>query len=89
VEADERGLGETLTAEFPREESETADALWYADMTTSPSGARVSVEQRLDEIRVRYGPGHVVTEALAHAEGDLVAAVRRTEARLRAAHAAV
>jgi putative nucleotidyltransferase with HDIG domain len=89
VEAAKRGLDEALAVEFPREQSETADALWYADMTTGPDGARVSVEERLEEISGRYGPGDVVTDALAVAAGELVAAVRRTEARLRAAGALV
>jgi putative nucleotidyltransferase with HDIG domain len=89
VEAAERGLGGALEAEFSYEESEISDALCYADMTTGPTGERMTVEERLREIRERYGPGDVVTKALARSEGALVAAVRRTEARLREAGALV
>jgi putative nucleotidyltransferase with HDIG domain len=35
-EAEERGLARWLTAEFAQEQSPTADALWFADMTTGP-----------------------------------------------------
>src|SRR5689334_16254458 len=35
-EADERGFGAELRAEFPAETSALADALWYSDMTTGP-----------------------------------------------------
>jgi putative nucleotidyltransferase with HDIG domain len=88
IEAAERGLGDGLAAEFPREESEISDALCYADMTTGPDGSRLNVMSRIAEIRDRYGPGHVVTGALMRSEREILAAVRRTEARLRVARAA-
>ncbi|HWG98720.1 MAG TPA: HD domain-containing protein [Pilimelia sp.] len=78
-EADERGLSAVLAGEFPREKSPTADALWYADMTTGPDGADVEVGQRLAEIRQRYGPDHLVTRFWKRAEPDLMAAVSRTQ----------
>ena len=77
-EADERGLRDVLTAEFPQEKSPTADALWYADMTTGPDGDDVDVTQRLAEIRQRYGPDHLVTRFWERAEPELMAAVSRT-----------
>jgi len=83
VEADERGLSRDLAEEFPREESPTADALLFADMTTGPDGSRISVEDRIREIRDRYGKDDVVTAFVERAEDEIVAAVRRTEARLR------
>jgi HD superfamily phosphodiesterase len=55
-EAAERGLGGALMAEFPLEEFATSDALWFADMTTGPDGQDLTVEERLAEIRERYGP---------------------------------
>ena len=61
IEADERGLYEELSIEYPCEESAIADALWYCDMTTSPDGDRLPASSRLDEIKMRYGPDHVVT----------------------------
>jgi putative nucleotidyltransferase with HDIG domain len=85
IEADERGLEDELASEFPREESVTADALLYCDMTTGPAGEPLTVSERLNEIRSRYGPNHVVTRFVDRAEDEIVAAVRRTEERLEKA----
>jgi putative nucleotidyltransferase with HDIG domain len=82
IEADERGLADQLGAEFPNEESVTADALWYCDMTTGPDGQDFDVLDRLDEIRSRYGPDHVVTRFIQRAGSTIVESVRRTEGRL-------
>jgi hypothetical protein len=81
-EAQERGLGDVLAQEFPRRRSATADALWFADMTTGPDGQDLSVRERLDEIRARYGPNDVVTRFWRRAEPELLEAVQRTERRL-------
>lgn len=86
VEAEARGLGKALAEEFPAEHSATADALAYADLTTSPDGSKVTVEERIAEIYERYEPGHVVHEAIRTSEQQLIATVRRVEARLAAAH---
>ena len=83
-EAEERGLAGWLAAEFVQEQSPTADALWFVDMTTGPDGQDVDVLDRLAEVRERYGPDHVVTRFWARAEPSLVQAVRRTEALLAA-----
>ncbi len=82
AEATERGLAVELDQEFPQEHSAAADALWYADMTTGPSGELMTAEDRLAEIASRYGPDHVVTRSLERARPELLAAVRRTEDRL-------
>ncbi|RZU73480.1 HD domain-containing protein [Micromonospora kangleipakensis] len=82
LEAEERGLDETLAQEFPREESAVADALCFADMTTGPDGQDFEVLERLEEIRSRYGPDHLVTRFIIRAEPEMVAAVRRTQSRL-------
>lgn len=82
LEADERGLAAELAAEFEREESETADALWYCDATTGPDGQNLDVLDRLDEIRTRYGPDAIVTRFIDRAEPQIVAAVQRTRTRL-------
>ncbi len=58
-----RGLDGAI-AGFEREQSPTADALTYCDLTTGPTGARVSVGQRLADIEERYGDGHAVTVAV-------------------------
>jgi hypothetical protein len=82
-EAAGRGLGPAMAA-FDREDSPTADALTYCDLTTSPTGAHVSVQERLTDIERRYGDGHPVRAAMRQATPSLLAAVRRTEARLAA-----
>ncbi|GAB3857935.1 hypothetical protein GCM10027610_094980 [Dactylosporangium cerinum] len=71
-----------LQVEFNREDSPTADALWYCDMTTGPDGQDLDVVVRLAEIRSRYGPDHIVTRFIARAGDQITAAVRRAEARL-------
>jgi hypothetical protein len=71
-------------AEFPLEQSPTSDALWFADMTTGPDGQDLTVDQRLAEIRERYGPDDLVTRFWVKAEAPLLEAVRRTEERLTA-----
>jgi HD domain len=86
-EAEVRGLAVELIREFPREESKTSDALWFCDMTTGPDGQHLTVEERLHEIRNRYGPADAVTRFVDRAQDTLVAAVRRTETELRSAHA--
>ncbi|WP_231934718.1 HD domain-containing protein [Micromonospora viridifaciens] len=83
-EADERGLGDALMAEFPREQSAVSDALWFADMTTGPDGQDLSAEDRLAEIRLRYGPNDLVTRFWQKAEPALMEAIRRTEVRMAA-----
>ena len=82
LEAAERGLVDQLRAEFPQEESPTADALWYCDLTTGPDGESLRVEERIAEIIARYGPEDLVTRFISRARPELVAAVRRTERRL-------
>lgn len=82
IEAEERGLLSVLMQEFPPEESATADALTFADMTTGPAGRPVSAVERLGEILVRYPPDHVVHESITRATPALMATVARVEARL-------
>ncbi|MCZ7425882.1 HD domain-containing protein [Micromonospora sp. WMMA1949] len=83
-EAAERGLIDALSSEFSREESATSDALWFADMTTGPDGQDLTPQQRLAEIRERYGPEDLVTRFWAKAEAPLLEAIQRTEKRLAA-----
>lgn len=84
VEAESRSLAAVLAAEFPAEDSAIADALTFADLTTRPDGGRVEVEDRIEEVLHRYEPGHVVHESIRRAAPDLIATVRRIEARLAA-----
>lgn len=83
LEAELRGI-EGLD-EFDNEDSAVRDAVWYCDMTTGPTGERVDVDQRLEEIVSRYGPADVVSQFISRARGELIAAVERTERTLRAA----
>ncbi|MQA97521.1 MAG: HD domain-containing protein [Streptosporangiales bacterium] len=89
LEAEERGLGDVLAVEFPRERSEIADALLYCDMTTSPDGFPVAVPDRLTEIRSRYGPGAIVTRFINRAAPEILATARRTEERMAKSYALV
>lgn len=81
-EARVRGLDETLLAEFALEDSATYDALVFCDMTTGPTGNTVLFEDRISEIRQRYGPDHAVTVALDSAYSSLAACCERTIGRL-------
>ncbi|MFH5210178.1 HD domain-containing protein [Antrihabitans sp. NCIMB 15449] len=71
--------------EFDNEYSAVRDAVWYCDMTTGPNGKRVDIHERLEEIVSRYGPADVVSQFVSRARTELVAAVERTERKLRAA----
>lgn len=82
-EARVRGLDDILLTEFEPEESSTYDALVFCDLTTGPTGNVVSFEERIDEIRERYGPDHEVTTALSLSHSCLAECVARTLARLR------
>jgi HD superfamily phosphodiesterase len=82
LEADERGLADVLSSEFPSPDPKLNDALAYCDMTTTPTGHVVSVHDRLSEIVERYGPHDVVTRFIRRAEPELVSSVARTGQRL-------
>lgn len=84
VEAEMRGLGGQLRAEFEDEASALTDTLWWADLTTGPDGQLMTFEERAAEIEERYGPDDLVTEFIRAARPRLLAAVERTEERLRA-----
>ncbi|MFD1145736.1 phosphohydrolase [Saccharothrix hoggarensis] len=83
-EADLRQLSAELSI-WEDEQSDVRDALWWADMTTTPDGEPTNVVDRLDEIRKRYGPEDLVTSFVQQARAELIGAVQRTEERLRAA----
>jgi hypothetical protein len=78
IEADVRGLARDLAAEFARPADELlADALCYCDMTTGPDGQALEVDDRLAEIRGRYGPGDLVTRSIDKAAPEIYRAVTR------------
>ncbi|XVS65782.1 HD domain-containing protein [Actinosynnema sp. CA-299493] len=84
LEAKLRGLSVELSV-WDDEASSLRDALWWADMTTTPDGRPTTVDARLEEIEQRYGTNDVVSVFIRLAKPDLMAAVERTEERLRAA----
>jgi hypothetical protein len=83
-EAELRGLSAEL-ARWTDESTPLRDALWWADMTTTPDGEPTSVHARIEEIQKRYGPEDLVTFFIRQAKPELVGAVERTEERLLAA----
>jgi hypothetical protein len=87
-EAAERGLAGALAAEFRPARRDLADALTYCDMTTSPDGQRLTVGQRLAEIRARYGPDHLVSRAITRSLPEITSAVIRVASRQDTAAAA-
>ncbi|MCC8248032.1 HD domain-containing protein [Saccharothrix luteola] len=84
LEAELRGMSAEL-ALWEDERSAVRDALWWADMTTTPDGGLTNLVDRIDEIQRRYGAEDLVTFFIRQATPELVAAVDRTQERLRAA----
>ncbi|WP_075020578.1 HD domain-containing protein [Actinomadura madurae] len=83
IEARERELATELTSEFGAEPPELNQPLTYCDMTTTPQGEPVPVLERLNEIRERYGPNHLVTRCIWLAEPQLRAAVQSVQHSVR------
>ncbi|WP_433609546.1 HD domain-containing protein [Dactylosporangium sp. CA-139114] len=82
IEARNRGLADDLDSEFPSPADFLLDALTFCDMTTSPTGTPVNLEQRLAEAFARYGDGHLVTRSLTEARPQLQASTDRVLAAL-------
>ena len=81
VEAGERGLADVLSLEFEPAPDALSSVLTFCDMTTSPGGELVPVEQRPAEIRDRYGPGHLVSRSIQLAAPMIVGAVKQVHNR--------
>lgn len=79
-QADGEGLGDQLRAEFPAVEGIARDIVWTADVTTGPNGERMTLDERLSETALRYGPGHPVTKRMAASRDFLERAIARTTA---------
>lgn len=85
LEAEERELRKELAGEFPLlEEPLLVDALVYCDMTTTPDGDRTTAQDRVAEIRSRYGDDSVVGRFIRRAAPEIFASVERVEAALAA-----
>lgn len=81
LEADERNLRAELD-QFPDEKTLTTDALLYCDMTTGPDGQDFAIEERLAEIKSRYGPEHLVFRFISKAEPSLIDGARKVKQEL-------
>jgi putative nucleotidyltransferase with HDIG domain len=79
-EARLRGIRD-MAVEFPFENSALDQALTYCDLTTSPCGERVSLEQRIAEIQHRYGYDHLVSRAIRMGRREFERARDETERR--------
>jgi hypothetical protein len=84
LEAELRGLSNEL-AEYEDERTALRDALWWADITTTPDGGETTAVERVAEIQNRYGPDDLVSCFIRRAWDDLKAAAERTKSRLEAA----
>ncbi|MEO3829097.1 HD domain-containing protein [Actinomadura sp. B10D3] len=82
IEARERALLGELSQEFGAIPPKLSNSLIYCDMTTSPNGHSLSVEQRIAEILSRYGDGHLVARAINKAAPQLTGAVSIIEQQL-------
>jgi hypothetical protein len=72
-------------AEFEDEKTALRDAVWWADMTTTPNGGETTAVGRVAEIQARYGPDDLVSCFIRRAWDDLNAPAERTQRRLEAA----
>ncbi|AOS61154.1 HD domain-containing protein [Actinoalloteichus hymeniacidonis] len=84
-DAELAGLASSLGEFVDEGPTVVRDALWWADMTVGPDGAVVGFEERMAEVRRRYGPDHAVSRAVNASLSERAEAVNRTESRLRAA----
>lgn len=82
IEGRNRGLADELASEFPPVNGLLADAITYADMTTTPTGEPIEVEQRLAEILSRYGDGHLVAKSIREASPLIIDSVQVIKAAL-------
>src|SRR5680860_134963 len=62
-EAEERGFADAI-ARFPEPDQDQLDVLTLIDMSTGPTGRRVSIPERLTEILQRYPSDHPVHRAV-------------------------
>ncbi len=76
-------LADLLNAEFPCIDGIERDILWTADVTTGPTGERVTLDERIDEIVNRYGVDSGHSRSLMSSRPALAAAVARTATRTR------
>ena len=81
IEASERGIADILGLEFEPAPDALSSVLTCCDMTTSPDGKVVPVEQRLAEIHDRYGPGHLVSRSIQRATPMILRTIKQVQDR--------
>jgi hypothetical protein len=81
VEAGKRELADVLSHEFKPAPYALASVLTFCDMTTSPDGEPVPVEQQLAEITDRYGPEHLVSRSIQRATPMILRTVKQVHHR--------
>lgn len=79
-EADERGLTGQLI-QFDRPPQDDLDALILADLTTGPSGQRMTVAERIDDMLDRYEARHPVHRAVKRSRPYLEECAKRAAKR--------
>ena len=80
-EAEERGLLVAL-ADFTEPDPDQLDMLTLVDMAVGPTGERVSVKSRLDEILSRYPADHPVNRAVKRSRPSLIESAERAAMKL-------
>jgi hypothetical protein len=70
---------ESALAVFDDEDTFVSAALAYCDLTTGPSGERMTPERRLIDVEARYGRQSPVTRGLRSAWTELMDAVEQVE----------
>ena len=80
-EAEERKLVVEL-AKFPEPDPDQLDMLTLVDLAVGPTGERVSVESRLDEILARYPADDPVHRAVTRSRSSLIQSAERAAERL-------
>lgn len=77
VEARNRGLGDTLAAEFPELPGLVADALLFCDLTTAPSGECTDFVSRLAEVRRRFGKDSSIGRSVEESRPHILRSIER------------
>lgn len=76
VEALHRGLEPELS-QYPDRPGLVRDVLWVADLTSGPRGQRLTIDERLTDVVLRYGRDHLVSECMVVVAIAATAAARR------------
>ncbi len=88
VEAEERGLLSELGG-FAEPDRVALDLLTWCDLTTSPTGSHIPIDDRIAEILGRYSSQDPVSRAVRRSSTELRDSVNRAERLLADVHVAV